>query len=70
MFVSASEALNSDSTESNISSISNLFEAMPALIKSDRIEDFMLSSKRSADSESAASHSSSMSLGTGPLWWS
>lgn len=30
----------------------------------------MMSSKRSADSESTASLSSSMSLGAGPLWWS
>lgn len=66
MFISASEALIlSDSTESNISN----FEAMPALIKSSKMENFLLSSKRSADSESAST-CSTMSLGAGPLWWS
>jgi len=69
MFVSASEALNSDCTESNISSFD--LEAMPALIKnSGHIEDFMRSSKHSSERGSTASLTSSMSLGTGPLWWS
>lgn len=70
MFISASEALNlSESTESNISE--NCLEAMPALINKKSMENFMMSSKRSADSESSEdSLSNSMSLGAGPLWWS
>jgi len=68
MFISASEALQSDSIESNISS--SKFEAMPALLNSGHIGGFMVNSKLSAESNSTPSLCSSMSLGTGPLWWS
>lgn len=67
MFVSASEALNSDSTESNIS-IENLTETMPALIKSNT-GDFTMNSKRGIMG-GRQQNPSSMSLGAGPLWWS
>ncbi|XP_018576023.1 LOW QUALITY PROTEIN: ornithine decarboxylase antizyme 1 [Anoplophora glabripennis] len=64
MFISASEAVNSDtSTDANIS---NSEEAMPAVISSNSM---LLSSKRSASSASEAD-CYNMSLGAGPLWWS
>lgn len=67
MFISASEALNSDSTEANLS-IENLTETMPALIKSNT--DFLMNSKQRGIVGGRQVNPSSMSLGAGPLWWS
>ncbi|XP_044265064.1 LOW QUALITY PROTEIN: ornithine decarboxylase antizyme 1 [Tribolium madens] len=61
MFISAIEAVNSDS-----STDSNSDQAMPAILSSN---SSMLSSKRPACSASEAD-CYNMSLGAGPLWWS
>jgi hypothetical protein len=75
MFISVSEALTTDSTESNISNCFNgshyFFEAMPVLMKNDSKFEMLSAKQQQRGTESVmASNPSSMSLGAGPLWWS